>query len=264
MKVVWAPYVAVLRQQLNNSLARLMTFRVNFVLTVLFDIASFITFYYTTDILFRNISHIGLWKREHFLFFVFWMQSINCVHSGLVAPNFWNLAMEIRTGALDFRLLRPLGSLFDVLTAITRPISFLIMPILVCCLVHYGMCLDFPTGSWVALPFLWLISLVLLILLEVLISMGLFWTHGGDGVNFIRIHCQQFQRWPDFVYPKSLRFIFTRLVPLLAAGVFPVRILFGQGSAWEVLFLMLAIVVVWWLIGRLWIVGVRRYESVAS
>jgi ABC-type uncharacterized transport system permease subunit len=264
MRALWSPYFLVLRQQLNNSLAKLMTFRVNFLLTVLFDIASFVTFYFTADILFLNISHVGTWTREHFLFFIFWMQSINCVHSGFVAPNFWNLAMEIRTGSLDFRLLRPLGSLFDVFTAITRPISFLIMPVLVGVLVHYGLLLGFPTVSWIAMPFLWLISLVLLVLLEVLISMGLFWTHGGDGVNFIRIHCQQFQRWPDFVYPQPLRFIFSRLFPLLAAGVFPVRILFGQGSWWEIGFLLIAIVAVWLLIGRLWVLGVRRYESVAS
>lgn len=264
MRAFWSPYLAVLHQQTNNSLAKLMTFRINFLLTVLFDIASFVTFYYTADILFLNISHIGTWTRDHFLFFIFWMQSINCVHSGLVAPNFWNLAMEIRTGTLDFRLLRPLGSLFDAFTAIMRPISLLIMPVLVAALVHYGLRVGFPTQMWLAMPFLWLISLVLLVLLEVLISMGLFWTHGGDGVNFIRIHCQQFQRWPDFVYPQPVRFIFSRLFPLLAGAVFPVRILFGQASWWEVLFLTLSTVVVWRLIGRLWTLGVRRYESVAS
>lgn len=264
MRAFWTPYLLVLRQQLNNSLAKLMTFRVNFFLTILFDIASFGTFYYSTDILFLNISHIGAWTRDHFLFFIFWMGSINSVHSGFVAPNFWNLAMEIRTGSLDFRLLRPLGSLFDVFTAITRPISFLIMPVLVAFLVHYGLRVGFPIGSWLAMPFLWLMSLVLLVLLEVLISMALFWTHGGDGANFIRIHCQQFQRWPDFVYPQPVRFIFSRLFPLLAAGVFPVRILFGQSSWWEVPFLILSIVVVWWMIGRLWRLGIRRYESVAS
>ena len=108
MKENTSPYIRVLRQQMLNSLAKLMSFRLNFVLSVLFDAAAFVTFYFTTDFLFLHISHIGTWSRENFLFYIFWLQSVNCVHAGIVAPNFWNLASEIRDGNLDFRLLRPL------------------------------------------------------------------------------------------------------------------------------------------------------------
>lgn len=259
-----SPYIQVARQQFINSLSKLMTFRVNFILSVLVDIGAFVTVYYTADLLFLHISHIGLWEREHFLFFFFWMQSVGCVHSVFIAPNFWNFAMEIRNGTLDFRLLRPLGSLFDIFTAVTRPISLLFMPVLVGCLVHYGIELQFPWHCWLIMPFLWMLSFVLVALLEVLISMGLLWTSGGDGVNFVRLQFQQFQRWPDFVYPKAVRFIFTRVFPLLSAGIFPVRALFQEGAWWEIPFLLVAIVVVWFVIGRVWTLGLRRYESVAS
>lgn len=259
-----SPYIQVARQQFINSLAKMMTFRVNFLLSVLLDIGAFITFYYSTDVLFLHISHIGSWGREHFLFFIFWMQSLSCFHSIFVAPNFWNLAMEIRNGSLDFRLLRPLGSLFDVFMAITRPISLLFMPVILGCVVHFGLVLGLPWYCWLLMPPLWAVSLTLVALLEILISMGLFWTHGGDGINFIRIQVQQFQRWPDFVYPRRVAFVFTRVIPLLAAGLFPVRALFGEGNWWEIPFLLLAMVVVWVMIGRLWSIGLRRYESVAS
>lgn len=264
MKHSWRPYIEVYQQQFLLSLAKLMTFRLNFLLTVLVDIVMFLTFYCTTDVLFLHVSHIGEWRREHFMFFVFWMQSLNCIHGGLVAPNFWNLATEVRNGALDFRLLRPLGSLFDVFTAINRPISLLILPLTVAGVVYYGMELQFSSLCWLVMPLLWIISLSLLVLLEVLISMGLFWTRGGDGINFIRIHCQQFQRWPDFVYPDGIRFVFTRIFPLLAAGVFPVRALFGEGAWWEIPFLLVSIVLAWRAIGFLWMRGLRRYESISS
>jgi len=264
MRSSWLPYIQVLRQQSLNSLAKLMSFRLNFVLTVLFDVVSLATFYFTAEVLFLHISHIGDWKREHFMFFIFWMHSLYCIHSGFVAPNFWNLGVEIRNGNLDFRLLRPLGSLFDVFTAMNRPISLLVLPVGIGFMIYYGRVLHIDTRAWCAMPFLWLISLVILVFLEVLISMGLFWTHGGDGINFIRIQCQQFQRWPDFVYPKTIRLIFTRMFPLLAAGTFPVRAVFGDGEWWEIPFLLVAILVSWFGIGKLWAIGLRRYESTSS
>ena len=57
---------------------------------------------------------------------------------GLIAANFWNLSDEIRTGKLDFRLVRPLGSLFDVFTAYIRPISLVMLPLYGVALIYYG------------------------------------------------------------------------------------------------------------------------------
>jgi len=259
-----SPYIRVLHQQMLNSLAKLMSFRLNFVLSVLFDVAAFATFYCTTDFLFLHISHIGTWKRENFLFFIFWLQSVNCVHAGIVAPNFWNLASEIRDGNLDFRLLRPLGSLFDIFTAVTRPITLLTWPFIMGFVIYYGIQLHVPSSGWVMMPFLWLLSLACVVLIEVMISMGLLWTKGGDGINFVRIHCQQFQRWPDFVYPNRMRWIFTRIIPFLAAVTFPVRAVLGQGAWWEIPSLCGCIVVIWFVTGWLWQMGLRRYESASS
>lgn len=264
MASVYSAYVAVLKQQFLNSLAKLMSFRLSFFLTVLFDIAAFVTFYFTTDIIFTHVTSIGGWTREHFLFFIFWMQSVNCLHSSIAAPNFWNFATEIRNGSLDFRLLRPLGSLFDVFTAVTRPIGLLVLPVILGFVIHYGIELHVTVWGWIAMPFLWLLTFVLLMLLEILMSMGMLWTKGGDGINFVRIHTQQFERWPDFVYPTSLRLIFTRVFPILAVGTFPVKAVLGQGEWWEIPFLVVMTFVTWRLIAKVWILGLKRYESASS
>jgi ABC-2 type transport system permease protein len=259
-----APYLRVLHQQMLNSLAKLMSFRLNFMLSILFDLAAFSTFYFTTDFLFLHISHIGTWTRENFLFYIFWVQSVNAVHASIIAPNFWNFAYDIREGNLDFRLLRPLGSVFDVFTAVTRPIALITLPFIVGIVIYYGIQLHVSAVGWMMMPFLWILSLICLVLIEIMISMALFWTKGGDGVNFIRIYCQQFQKWPDFVYPARMRWIFTRIIPFLAAVTFPVRAVLGQGAWWEIPFLCLAIIAIWFVTGWLWALGLRRYESASS
>lgn len=258
------PYLRVLHQQMLNSLAKLMSFRLNFVLSMLFDLAAFVTFYYTTDLLFLHVSHIGTWSRENFLFYIFWIQSVSCIHAAVIAPNFWNFAAEIRDGNLDFRLLRPLGSLFDVFTAMTRPVTLLTFPFIFGFVVYYGILLKVSITGWLMMPLLWVLSLVCVVLLEVMISMGLLWTKGGDGINFVRIHCQQFQRWPDFVYPSRMRWICTRIIPFLAATTFPVRAVLGQGEWWEIPLLCGLLIVVWFVTRSLWVLGLRRYESASS
>jgi ABC-2 type transport system permease protein len=259
-----SPYLRVLHQQMLNSLAKLMSFRLNFVLSMLFDVAAFATFYYTTDFLFLHISHIGTWNRENFLFYIFWLQSVNAIHAAIVAPNFWNFAAEIRDGNLDFRLLRPLGSLFDVFTAMTRPVTLLTTPFILGFVIYYGIQLHVSVMGWVMMPFLWFFSLICIVLIEVMISMGLLWTKGGDGINFVRIHCQQFQRWPDFVYPDRMRWVFTRIIPFLAAVTFPVRAVIGEGAWWEIPFLCVSMVGLWFMTRWLWTLGLRRYESASS
>jgi ABC-type uncharacterized transport system permease subunit len=157
-----------------------------------------------------------------------------------------------------------LGSIFDIFTAITRPIGLLILPVVIGFVIHYGIALHVTVWGWIVMPFLWVLSFVLLALLEILISMGLLWTNGGDGINFVRIHTQQFERWPDFVYPRTMRILFTRVVPFLAVGTFPVKAVLGLGEWWEIPFLVAITFVIWYLIGKVWMLGLKRYESASS
>jgi len=258
------PYLQVVRQTLLNSFAKLLAFRLSFALFLLAEFASFLTFYFTIDLLFLNIDAIGSWDRTHFMFFIFWWQSVMNLHSAIAAPNFWNFSTEIQNGNLDFRLVRPLGSLFDVFTAITRPVALAVLPLNLGFLIHYGCGLGFSLFQWVAIPPLLLLSFLVVVLVELAISMAMFWTTEGDGVNFIRIQGQQISKWPDFVYPRSFRYSLTFVLPLLAACTFCVRALFGQGAGWEIPFLIVSTGALWFVVTKLWAVGLRHYESASS
>jgi ABC-2 type transport system permease protein len=259
-----SPYLIVLWQLLLNSFAKLMTFRISFYLIVLTDIAAVVTSYYSADFIFNHIRQIGPWGRTEFMFFVFWIQAVSCLHTAIAAPNFWNFSNELQNGNLDYRLVRPLGSLFDTFTAITRPASFLALPIHLGFIAYYGRILHLSTASWFLAPILLLATFLLAILLELSIAMAMFWTTGGKGINFIRIQCQQLQQWPDFVYPPILQLIFGRLFPVVAAGTISVRYLLGQGSVDELIYLSVAIIFFWVLVALLWSRGLRRYESASS
>lgn len=258
------PYIRVIRQQIANSLAKLMAFRVSFLFLILVEVASLITAYVPASFLFNHVERLGPWNRSEFMFFIFWIQGMFCCHNGLVAPNFWNFAAEIRTGALDFRLLRPLGSVFDVMTAISRPATLMMLPFSAACLVYFGLQIRLSVLAWLTMPFVFGLAFLTMVVIELNLACLAFWTKGGDGANFVRMQCQQIQRWPDFMYPKRSRLFFSTAFPVLASGSFSVQFLFDT-SRWDRIVLMGFVTLLFWLLASyLWSRGVRQYESASS
>ncbi len=258
------PYCQVFCQQLVNSTSKLLAFRISFIATILAEAASFLTVYLSAELIFSHINELGSWQREEFMLFLFWVQSLLSLHLALISANFWNLSDEIRTGKLDFRLLRPLSSLFDIFTAYIRPASLCTFPLYICCFIYYGTTIGLPWLSWLVAPLLFCLSFALQVFIEIAIAMAMFWTTSGDGINFIRLNSQQVQRWPDFVYPETFRTLFTRIIPILIAGSFSCRFLLGTGTWSEVTYFIGAIVASLLVILRLWRTALLRYESASS
>jgi len=258
------PYIGVMHQQMLNSVAKLISFRVSFVLLMMVEVTAICTAYLPVNFLFHHVEQLGPWNREQFMFFVFWNQCMFCCHNGLIAPNFWNLSTEIRTGALDFRLLRPLGSVFDVMTAINRPASLILLPVSVGLLIYYGIQINLSVTAWIMLPFTFCLAFLVMCLTELNIAFLSFWTKGGDSANFVRMQCQQVQRWPDFMYPARSRMMFTTVLPVLLSGSFGVGFLFDTSRIDLVGYMLVAVVVFCFLASFVWRLAIRRYESASS
>jgi ABC-2 type transport system permease protein len=245
-------------------MAKLMSFRVSFLLLMGVEAAAILTTFLPVNFLFHHVEQLGPWNREQFMFFVFWIQSMFCCHNGLIAPNFWNFSTEIRTGALDFRLVRPLGSVFDMMTAVNRPASLLLLPVSVGLLIFYGLQIDLSLTAWIMMPFTFCLAFLVMCLTELNIAFLSFWTKGGDSANFVRMQCQQVQRWPDFMYPARSRTMFTTVLPVLLSGSFGVGFLFDTSRIDLVGYMLAAVVVFWFLASYIWCLGIRRYESASS
>ncbi len=258
------PYIGVAYQRLVNSFAVLTSFRLSAYLTILTDIAFPLSMYLSAKVIFQHVGRIGSWGETEFLFFIVWMQTLSALHSGIAAPNFWNFATELRMGSLDYRLVRPLGVLFDCFTAILRPVPILFMPVYVLILLCTGASLNIPLTQWLLSPLYFSVSFLALLLVELLISMSMFWTTSGEGINFVRIQAQQLQRWPDFMYPEWIRITLGRVIPMLAVGSVPVRMMLGTAQWWEGPLLLLTTALLWFVVARVWRIGIRRYESASS
>jgi ABC-2 type transport system permease protein len=263
MHRIWH-YLKVYREFVFTSFAEAMTYRVHFVLLVLMELFFYAISLASVDILFDHVARVGVWNREQFLFFVCFMLSVDQLHMTFVSTGFWELSEKIRTGGLDYDLLRPLNLLFTVFFRHLRPACLLVLPVSWMLLIYFGIQARLPLWGWVILPGLILLSFLTMCAVEILLATGMFLTVEGNGLNFLRMQLQEVSRWPDFIYSTGPRRFFTFLVPVLMIGSAPVKALFDPSDT--LLLLWMPVLLVGLLLANklLWRWALRGYESASS
>lgn len=109
-------YVRVWLTFVRNALVREMTFRGNFiaeVLTILFWFAAQIVLF---DVIYSQAPTIRDWSKHEYFAFMATGMLINAIVEGLFMPNCANFGELIRTGNLDFALLKPIDAQFLIST----------------------------------------------------------------------------------------------------------------------------------------------------
>ena len=254
---VYGKFVAV-------SSAVNMSFRTNFLLLVLVDMTFYAGITFGVSSIFDHISTIGPWNQDQLLFFLFFMLSIDALHMTLVANAFWEFSEEIRTGHLDYVLLKPINSIFVTFFRFFRPSGALGLCTTIAILIYLGLKIQLPLTSWILLPFLLALAFLMFITIEFIISISTFWVIEGMGIHFLRIEMQRLSRWPEFIYHPLSRRVLTVALPILLVGSAPVHFLYDHSNYKLLLGMVIAIVTGLWILSKLWVVGVRRYESASS
>lgn len=249
---------------LSNCFAAASSFRLHFILLIIMDQIFYLSLLASVDFIFDHVPRIGSWGRPEFMFFISFMLAVDHLHMTFVSESFWDFSFDLRTGRLDFILLRPLNTLFSIFARQIRPASLFNFFTPWGFLIYFGAQLDLSGLAWVFLPGLVVLALLLLTSIEILFSMLMFWTVEAFGINFLRMQLQQISRWPDFIYQGTARRLFTFAIPILLVGSAPVRFLLDP-SAWRgLLWSGLSLIVLWLLIGLAWQRGLRSYESASS
>jgi ABC-2 type transport system permease protein len=261
VKYLWNIY----KIYLKNSLALSMSFRLHFILLIFLDLFFYFTTFMGLNFIFDSVGQIGSWNRDQFLFFLSFMLMLDVLHMTFVAESFWHLPLNIRTGQIDFVLLKPAPSLLQVFGQNIRPASFFNILITLPLLIYYAVKVELPWWGYLSLPFLILMGISIWILLDILVSTLMFWMLEGTGINFLRIEFQKLARYPDFIYPKFLRLILMWGLPLLLIGMGPVNfLLFPQTGLWYLFGLVGMMIILMTLVQWFWKKAIDRYESASS
>ena len=254
----------VYKKFFETSLAEASSFRTSFVLIMLMDLLFYFTTLSSVSFIYDHVSTIGPWSKDQLMFFIAFMLTMDHIHMTIISENFWELSVKIRTGTLDFDILRPLSSIFSVFLRYVRTSSMFNTPFVWGMLIYFGSKLNLTIGQWLIIPPLIILGFILFVMIEICISVAMFWTIEGWGINFLRMQFQQLARWPHFIYSYFPRKILTILIPVLLVGSGPVSFIYNFNQYQLLLYMIVAIIVFSIITKYLWRFGLNRYDSPSS
>ncbi len=257
-------HLVIYKEFVRTCFIQAMAFRTHFVLLIIMDLFYYASTIASIDIIYNHVEQIGTWNRNQLMFFVSFMLLVDNMHMSFLANNYWRLSLLIRTGELDFLLVKPASSLFSVYLRYLQPGSMTIFFIPVGFIIYFGIQLGFSWSVWIILPFLIVLAFILTGLIETIIACGMFWMIEGTGINFLRMQLQQVSRWPDFIYSGFIRKILTFVIPILLIFNAPNRFIFDHTDWWPLAGMIAAIAIAWTILQVVWKFCLDSYESASS
>ncbi|HEX3724935.1 MAG TPA: ABC-2 family transporter protein [Pirellulales bacterium] len=227
-------YAKVFLTFARNSLVRDMTFRMNFLIecvTSLSWMAMNLGYYL---LIFRFTPSIGSntgWGQYEFLVFLSTTLFVNSIVQALFMPNCEEFSELIRTGGLDFALLKPIDTQFLISLAKIDWSSFsnffFALGLLAYSLAH----LDHrPSLAQVALyPLYVACGVAVMYSLMITLSATSVWLGRNQTLYEFWFYITNFSRYPMEIYRGSigspLRLVFTFVIPLLVVVNVPAQLM---------------------------------------
>lgn len=266
-------YFRVLATFLRNSLVREMTFRWNFVIefvtTAFWFSAQIIMF----DLIYRKVDEVNGWTRYEFFAFMATGMTINALIETFFMPNCANFSELIRTGNLDFALLKPIDTQFLISFEKLElgSLSNLVLSggLLTYALVH----LKHPIGVTQVLMYLSLIAVGVAFFYSLMITLAStsIWFGRNQGLYDFWFYITIFARYPRDIYRGSwggniLFAVFSYLLPILLVVTIPAEIIVDKvlQPSWIAGVTALAAVLGLYLSRRVFLWSLRSYRSASS
>ena len=219
----------------RNSLMRELGFRSNFFITLITRGFWFTVQFVMFDLIYRNVNQIKGWSREEYFGFMATGMLVNAIVEAFFMPNCARFSELIRTGDLDFVLLKPIDTQFLVSLekmelAMFSQIVFALgllgyslwqanIHLTVLNVVMYGLLI----GAAVTFFYSLMIGLA---------ATSVFFGRNQGLIDFW-FYVTIFARYPSSIYSGSptaevFRFLFSYVLPILLVITVPAQVLLGK------------------------------------
>ena len=234
MKTTHPSYLAVLATFARNSLVRDMTFRGNFLIECVTSLAwmSMNLFFYV--LIFRFTGEIGSgtgWSKFPFFVFLSTTMLINSLMQTFIMPNAAEFSELIRTGNLDFALLKPIDTQF-IISFQRVQWSGLSNFLFGCALLTYSLThLGYKPGfiEMALYPLYIVAGVAIMYSLMICLAATSVWMGRNQTLYDFWFYITTFSRYPIEIYKgglgKPFMIGFTFVVPVLVAINVPARFL---------------------------------------
>jgi ABC-2 type transport system permease protein len=215
----------------RNSLVRDMTFRTNFLIEFITSLCwMFMNLGYYL-LVFQFTPSVAGWGQYQFLLFLATTLFVNSIVQAFFMPNAEEFSELIRTGNLDFALLKPIDTQFLISlhrvdwSSLGSFIFGLVLILVSLARMEYS-----PTpAQYVLYPLYLLCGVAILYSLMIALAATSVWLGRNQTLYEFWFYITNFSRYPMEIYRGSiggpLRWFFTFIIPLLVVVNVPARLL---------------------------------------
>ena len=262
---------------MRNALVREMTFRGNFLINLVtraFWFAAQITLF---EIIYRNVDSINDWSRYQYFAFMATGMLINAIIEGFFMPNCANFSELIRTGNLDFALLKPIDTQFLV-SCEKIELAMINQIALSCGLLGYSLYqIGEPISVMQAAAFLVYVLVGVAFFYSLMISLAStsIWLGRNQGLYDFWFYVTVFARYPRSIYRgvdssrieagDVLQTAFTYVLPILLVVTVPAQVITNSLDSWEFPFVALVSSLAGLVVSRfVFLTSLKSYRSASS
>jgi ABC-2 type transport system permease protein len=214
-------------------------------------------------VLYSNRPGFAGWSWSEALLVVGWFNLLKGVQSSLIAPSMQEAVERIRSGTLDFVLIKPADSQFLISTTRfeIKEISDIVvgLAILTYAIWHLPR-LPSPASSALAALLLLCAAVILYGIWCMVMSLAFVFVK-VDNLTYLFDSIFDAARWPAPIFRGALAFVFTFILPLTVMTTFPALALLARISPLQVGGAPLAAAVFFALSRLVWRQAVRHYSS---
>lgn len=265
-------YGRVLRVFLGATLSAGLEYRMNFVgavLTSLGDSAvallGLALFYSRPESLAQGTTSLGGWSYPQALLVVGFFMLTQGFISVVLQPNLNKVAESIRTGTMDFTLIKPIDAQWSVST---RNLNVLRLGDVLVGVVILGYALaqlpEVPLGGLLLAALMYACALVTVYSLWFMLATTAFWFVKTDNVTELFNGVFGAARFPATSFPAPVRVALTFVLPVAFVTTIPAQAVVGSLSSGMAL-LAPVIAGLTFALGRVfWLFALRNYTSASS
>lgn len=255
-------YLALVR----FSLSRTMEFRFDLFFRFIMDCIFYSLSIAFFHIIFMHTQLLAGWGYHEVLLFLAGGLLLDGIFMTAIARNIWELPRLVNKGELDFQIIRPVSTLFFVMTRHFDFSSFLNVLLGFAILVYAIGLFPEPLtiSQLLGYGFLLLNGLVLMVILRMFTVLPVFWTHSELGFHMLYSSLEQVTERPEVIFRGVSHVIFTTVFPFIIMTSFPARWFFGDLSWLEFSYALSLSLIFFFLMLYVWSRGMKVYTSASS
>ena len=267
-------YLGVFLTFARNSLIRDMTFRANFIIEVISSTSWMIMNLGFYTLVYRFTPNIAEWGKYEFFVFISTTMFVNSLVQALFMPNAQELSELVRTGGLDFALLKPIDTQFLVSLRRVNWSSlgnFFVAILLLAYSLPKIEGLELSAMQFLLYPLFILMGVAILYSVMITLAATSIWLGRNQSLYDFWFYITNFSRYPMEIYKgpwgTPLQLLFTFVVPILVVINVPARAMAKPlSSEFAGLALFAVLATVGCLVGSRWVFSraLLSYRSASS